>query len=403
MLRAVNFAVLPIPDMKAMIRSLPFSVFLFVTACASADEWNKHVIVASADSMINSAMANDFDADGHIDVITSYDGRVVLLRGPDWKPHSVHVFDAANSRSKPRTSCIHSCLMDVDADGDQDFCGSNNTVFWLECPDDPFADQQWKYRTVDDQILGTHCLIIGDVNRDGRVDLIANSGRSAEATAVPNSLTWLEVPEDFADATNWTRHVFADRDAPGGSHYTGFGDVNKDGRPDICCAAKGGEGFPGGEWFAWWQQPEDPTKRWMKHPLADRQPGATNIHPVDVDQDGEVDFVATRGHGRGVLWFKSPAFELIEIDGEIENPHCLTTSDLDGDGDNDIATCGYETDGIAAWYENNGAGIFAKHLIGEDQGAYDIRAVDIDADGDLDLLIAGHFSQNVVWYENPVR
>tara|TARA_R110002049_G_scaffold2750_10_gene22479 strand:- start:149988 stop:151055 length:1068 start_codon:yes stop_codon:yes gene_type:complete len=352
--------------------------------------------------MINSAMADDYDGDGQMDVITSYEGRVVLLRGPAWVPHTVHVFDASNSRTKPRTSCIHSCLMDVDGDGDQDFCGSNNTVFWLECPSDPFAEP-WQYRTVDDEILGTHCLITGDVNRDGKVDLIANSGRSSGATTIPDSLIWLEVPNDFKDADHWTRHVFADRDAPGGSHYTGFGDVNDDGRSDISCAAKGGEGFEGGQWFAWWQQPVDPTQRWTKHLLADHQPGATNIHPIDVNHDGHVDFVATRGHGRGVLWFKGPTFELIEIDPQIEKPHCLSTVDLDGDGDIDIATCGYEATGTAAWYENNGAASFTKHTIGNDQGAYDIRAVDMDFDGDLDLLIAGHFSQNLVWYENPTR
>ena len=139
--------------------------------------------------------------------------------------------------------------MDVDEDGDLDFCGSNNTVFWLECPDDPFSGQPWTYRTIDDEILGTHCLITGDVDRDGRVDLIANSGRPPGKTAFPNSLAWLSAPKNVHTATHWNRHIFADRDAPGGSHYTGFGDINQDGRPDIACAAKGGEGFPNGEWF----------------------------------------------------------------------------------------------------------------------------------------------------------
>ena len=366
-------------------------------------EWKKHIVVPSAKSMINSAVARDFDGDGSMDILSSYDGRVVLLRGPDWKPHTVHVFDVAHSRNEPRTSCIHSCLMDVDADGDLDFCGSNNTVFWLECPDDPFSGKPWTYRTADDEILGTHCLITGDVNRDGRVDLIANSGRPEGKTAIPDSLTWLEVPKHPHSAQHWIRHVFADRDAPGGSHYTGFGDVNGDGQPDISCASKGGDGFPGGQWFAWWEQPADAMARWKKHVLSDNQPGATNIHPLDVNADGHVDFVATRGHGKGVLWFPGPKFTPVEIDAEIEGPHCLATVDLDGDGDIDIATCGRDTDGLAVWYENSGRGEFRRHLIGDDQGSYDIRAVDMDGDKDLDLLIAGHTSRNIVWYENPAN
>ncbi|MCA9030481.1 MAG: hypothetical protein KDA66_06700, partial [Planctomycetaceae bacterium] len=58
---------------------------------------------------------------------------------------------------------------------------------------------------------------------------------------------------------------------------------------------------------------------------------------------------------------------------------------------------------IAAWFENDGAGNFKTHVIGEGQAAYDLRAVDMDKDGDLDLLVAGQNSQNVVWYENPVK
>ena len=54
-------------------------------------------------------------------------------------------------------------------------------------------------------------------------------------------------------------------------------------------------------------------------------------------------------------------------------------------------------------YENDGRGSFTNHILGEDQAAYDIRALDMDGDTDLDLLIAGQRSANVVWFENPLR
>lgn len=368
-----------------------------------AAKWTKHTIVPPGSTGINSAVTVDADKDGNLDVITSFAGRVVLLQGPDWKVHTLHVFREGLSRNKPRPACIHSCVMDVDGDGDLDFCGSNNITFWLECPDEPLSGVPWTYRTIDDEILGTHCLISGDVNGDGRPDLIANSGRVEPDTAFPNSITWMEVPADPHTATAWIRHVFADRDAPGGSHYMGLGDVNGDGRPDITCAAKGGEGFPGGEWFAWWEQPVEDDGPWKKHLLADDQPGASNIHPVDLNGDGRLDFAATRGHAAGVLWFPAPDFQPQLIDMEIAGPHCLAVVDLDGDGDPDLATCGREQDGVAAWYQNDGHAHFQKHVIGTDQGAYDIRAVDMDRDGDLDLLIAGHTSNNVVWYQNPLH
>jgi len=380
------------------MRKLLF-LFPLLSTLAQA-EWKKHV-VTEAKGMINSAVAADWNADGKIDVIASLDGKVVLFTGPDWKAHTLHDFRPGLSRNKPRSACIHSCLMDVDGDGDQDFIGSNNTVFWLECPDNPLAGP-WKYRTVDDEILGTHCLITGDVNRDGKPDLIANSGRAAKQTSIPNSLTWLEVPQNPRTAKSWIRHVFAKGDAPGGSHYTGFGDVNDDGLPDISCAAKGGDRFPGGQWFAWWEQSKDGKLPWKKHLLADKQPGATNILPADLDGDKHIDYFATRGHGQGVLWFKGPDFKLIEIDPKILVPHSLDLADLDNDGDIDAVTCSKDPVDVAAWYENNGKGQFTKRIIGRKQGSYDTRAIDMDADGDLDVLIAGHTSNNVVWYENPL-
>lgn len=384
-----------------------FIAFILVCNCVwSADSnpgWKKHVVVQGANGSINTANAVDFDDDGHVDVIASFDGGVSILKGPNWTQHLVHAFDSTQSRTKPRAGCIHSCMMDVDGDGDMDYCGSNLTVYWLECPDEAFSGKRWTYRTIDDEILGTHCLITADVDRDGKLDLIANSGRDAKTTTVPNSLTWQKIPADPHKADHWIRNVFGVNDAPGASHYSGFADVDGDGRGDISFGAKGGDAFPGGEWFAWWQQPTDPTKPWKKNLLSDKQPGATNIHPIDLNGDSKMDFFATRGHGKGVLWFKGPEFEAIEIDPSIQGPHCLVTVDLDEDGDIDAATVGKENDGIAVWYENDGQANFTRHLIDNDQGAYDLRAIDMDGDNDLDLLVAGHGSKNVVWYENPTK
>ena len=157
-----------------------------------------------------------------------------------------------------------------------------------------------------------------------------------------------------------------------------------------------------GDWFAWWEAPADPEQVWTKHLLSDQQPGATNIHPADVNGDGRTDFIASRGHGQGVLWFEAPAFKPHDIHATLAGPHCLAVADLDGDGDTDAATCAKD-DRVTAWFENDGRGNFTTHVLDNDQAAYDIRATDLDGDGDLDLLVAGQASKNVVWYENPAK
>ncbi len=361
--------------------------------------WKKHVIYEGIHNV--TAVAADFTGDGLPDVVSNMDGKTLLFVAPDWK--------SATLAANPRHNCIHSEVMDVDGDGDPDFvgaCYSPGLIFWLERPDKPLSGP-WTYHLVDDQVDGIHGLLTGDVDGDGRLDLLANSAQPPKKDGpnrpFPNSLAWFRIPKEPRTAERWERTIFAKGDAPGLSHYMGFGDVNGNGRPDAAIGAKGGPtAVPGtGDWFAWWEAPADPRKVWTKHLISDQQPGATNIHPVDVNGDGQVDFIASRGHGRGVVWFEAPHWKEHVIHPTLANPHCLVVTDLDADGDVDAATCAYG-DKLAVWFENDGRGDFQTHLVGRNQEAYDIRAVDMDRDGDLDLLIAGRGSKNVVWYESPL-
>lgn len=356
--------------------------------------WKKHTIFAGGHT--NTAVAADFTGDGLPDVIACTGGKTRLFVAPKWE--EVLLADT------PGKNFIHSEVFDVDGDGDPDYIGAHYSpgwVVWLERPKNPLKDR-WQLRIIDDKINGIHGLLKGDVDKDGKIDLLANSGQPKGKFA--NSAVWLQVPKKPHSAKQWNRFVFSKGDAPGLSHYLGFGDVNKDGRPDIAMAAKGGpKAEPGtGDWFAWWEAPKNPKAVWKKHLIADKQPGATNIQQADVNGDGIMDFIATRGHGKGVLWFEGPNWKEQTIHPTLLYPHCLTVTDMDGDGDMDAATCAYG-DKIAAWFENDGKGRFKTHIVARNQAAYDIRAVDMDNDGDLDLLIGGQKSNNVVWCENPIK
>lgn len=378
-----------------------FSTFLLLAATlgnsmcmAESPAWQKHVVYSGAHC--NTSVAADFTGDKLVDVICNAGGATRLFVAPDW----TEVIIDGDSK----LGLIHSEVMDADGDGDPDFIGTRykpGLIFWLERPADPLKDR-WTYHLVDDKVDGIHGLLVGDVDVDGKPDLLANSAQPAGPFA--NSLVWYRAPDNAHQAAEWPRFVIADGDAPGLSHYLGVGDVNGDGRPDAASAAKGGptDESGQGEWFAWWQAPADPKQTWTKHLLADKQPGATNIHPADVNGDGKTDFVASRGHGKGLIWFEAPYWNIHDIQTTFEGPHCLAVVDMDGDGDIDAATCAKD-DRVAAWFENDGKGNFETHVIGTDQAAYDIRAIDMDGDSDVDLLVAGQQSQNVVWYENPIK
>jgi hypothetical protein len=381
-------------------RSIAQQLLVLVTSWSmiqtgvSNDGWKKHIVYEGMHT--TTAVAGDFSGDGIPDVITDSGSKTRLFVAPDWQELVLDEHEDAQTY-------IHSECFDVDGDGDLDYIGAiyqPGLIVWLEQPNEPLTGR-WQKRLVDDKIDGIHGLIQADVDDDGKLDLLATS---AQPTApFSESLAWYRVPQNVRGSQRWERFIFAKADAPGLTHYLGVGDVNGDGRLDAATGAKGGPSATSqGEWFAWWQQGDDPEQAWTRHPISDSEPGATNIHPADMNGDGRLDFVASRGHGRGVIWFEAPAWKRHDIDAEIKEPHSLVAIDLDDDGDVDVATCAYG-DKLAVWYQNDGKGTFTRHLIGENQEAYDIRAVDMDVDGDLDLLIAGRGSQNVVWYESPVK
>lgn len=365
----------------------------FPARCA-AEGWTKHVIHEGQQTM--TAVAGDFTGDGLPDVIADSGNTTRLFVAPTWA-------EIVLDRHDGTKSFIHSECFDVDGDGDLDYIGARYNpgwIVWLECPDEPLQER-WVRRLVDDQIHGIHGLLKGDVDGDGKMDLLATSAQPLPP--FPESLAWYRVPQDIHSAERWDRQIFAASDAPGLTHYLGIGDVDGDGKADAATGAKGGPSATStGEWFAWWQQGKEQGAPWQKHLISDREPGATNIHPADVNGDGKTDFIASRGHGQGVIWFEAPEWKRHDIDADIKEPHSLVVTDMDADGDVDAATCAFG-DKLAAWYENDGHGKFQRHVVGQDQEAYDIRAIDMDRDGDLDLIVAGRGSKNVVWYANPAK
>lgn len=385
-------------DTRRLMPVILVAALTFTPPCPAREgqaAWKKHVVTKRGHC--NTAVALDANGDAALDVIASFNGRVSLFLAPDWRETVIHRFSGSDGGE----GAIHSELIDADGDGDMDWAGtlSHAAPIWLENPGRAqLAGNIWTPRIIDPDIVGIHCIARADIDRDGRDDLVINNFEPDRGLG--DSIAWFSIPSQPLTAPRWHRHIFADKDARGGSHYMGIGDIDGDGWKEIAVGAKGGP-FADGNWFAFWRNPgRDGVKGpWTKFLLAGNQEAATNILPCDVNGDGKVDWLATRGHSRGVLWFENPGWTIREIDTEIRQPHSLTVFDHDGDGDTDAASCGYESRWVR-WYENDGRGAFTIHTLDDDQESYDLRTVDMDGDGDADLLNAGRGSLNVVWYEN---
>ena len=253
----------------------------------------------------------DFNGDGWPDVF------MVMAFGP--RPtFSGHVFINPKGEKRhwdnyqvvPLITNEANQFVDVDGDGKPELTMQLATKSdWSDAqvgyakPDWSDPAKPWKFIAVSDRGRWSgHGLGTGDVNNDGRMDLVSPAG-------------WWEQPAANAAAGGWKYH--AARFGNGGAEIYVY-DVNNDGRPDIVTslAAHG----PG---LAWFEQHKDGTfeqhtiMRAPANTTSKDEVAFTELHALtltDVDGDGLKDIVT------GKRWY-SHGYRYDE-ENDIDDPRC---------------------------------------------------------------------------------
>ena len=259
---------------------------------------------------------------------------------------------------------INSQPVDLDSDGDLDVVGGSRAerhLFWFENtsggsenssgPEISFTEHAIEIAGLPVEgeprpagsTLGDRPGVTGfnmefvDFSGDGRLDIVLQEDRS--------NLVWLEQPPK--PSVPWTLHPIGTTPPDSMTGYAVV-DINGDGNPDIMSG-----GYSGGSraedtdeatvsdrlgrmaWFEHTGLTDDASGKvaqpWIRHDISRRKRGMFDkFIPQDMDGDGDIDFVVTRGNSvpyDGVFWLEQvrtggpvPAFERARENDSPEMP-----------------------------------------------------------------------------------
>jgi len=348
----------------------------------------------------------DFDGDGDLDIAAGRN----WYEAPHWIKHA-DFRDGAETNG-PETDDNSEFAMDVNFDGRTDIVSSGwmflKGAFWYENPG--IKGEVWKSTRIH-HAQNMEGVIHGDIDGDGDDDILCNHW----ALVKGQGMTWLE----HIDREPWfVEHVVG---TEGDIHGNGLGDINMDGRVDIVTPVGWYEQprrATDTPWVFHADYKFEPAKGRGgsgSHPIL--------VHDVDEDGLNDIIIGSAHAYGLAWLKQKvdgagKRTFETRWVETEYSQVHTLALGDLNGDGKPDLVTgkrlfahhgadIGAFEPLYAFWHDMQG-GRFERHILSfnhlpcyPEEGGINpppnyvvsvgmkLNIADMNKDGRNDVIIAG--------------
>ncbi len=221
-------------------------------------------------------------------------------------------------------------LADLEAGGRPEIVINIDPCYYFRIPANPGAGNWPRVRAIPAVGGADEEVAVGDIDRDGRLDLVASNGDTGE-------VRWFRNPGD--GTADWTGFLITTIPNIDFLDRIEVAHLDNDGRLDIVVSEE--NGATSGAETHFMRQPVDPTAPNWQRTLLISQASTNSMRVADIDHDGDSDIVTAEHYG--------------ELD-------------------------------VIVW-ANNGAGLFTPQAVGSgNESHFGVKPFDLDRDGDLDLV-----------------